>query len=127
MTGMNPLHEQPEMFRDALALTRQRTGFVERLIEKDYFCTALLEYLASASKELVFKGGTCLAKVHAGFYRLSEDLDFVIPMAADPGTILKAELQLDEVLVTVARTEPAVADPNAALPEPPLVDSVEVP
>jgi hypothetical protein len=29
---------------------------------------------------LVFKGGTCLAKVHAGFYRLSEDLDFAIPM-----------------------------------------------
>jgi predicted nucleotidyltransferase component of viral defense system len=79
---MNPLHEQPEMFRDALALTRQRTGFAERLIEKDYFCTALLEYLATASDELVFKGGTCLAKVHADFYRLSEDLDFVIPVAA---------------------------------------------
>ena len=28
----------------------------------------------------MFKGGTCLAKVHAGFYRLSEDLDFMIPM-----------------------------------------------
>ena len=28
----------------------------------------------------VFKGGTCLARVHAGFYRLSEDLDFVIPV-----------------------------------------------
>ena len=76
---MITLHEQPEMFRDALALTRQRTGFAERLIEKDYFCTLLLEYLAPCP-ELVFKGGTCLAKVHANFYRLSEDLDFVIPM-----------------------------------------------
>lgn len=71
------------MFRDALALTRERTGFAERLIEKDYFCTALLDYLATASHELVFKGGTCLAKVHADFYRLSEDLDFVIPMPTD--------------------------------------------
>lgn len=71
------------MFRDALALTREQTGFAERLIEKDYFCTVLLEYLAAASSELVFKGGTCLAKVHASFYRLSEDLDFVIPMPAD--------------------------------------------
>jgi len=31
----------------------------------------------------VFKGGTCLAKVYAGFYRLSEDLDFTIPMPVD--------------------------------------------
>jgi len=53
------------------------------LIEKDYFCTALLEYLAATANKLVFKGGTCLAKVHANFYRLSEDLDFVIPMPTD--------------------------------------------
>lgn len=80
---MNSLFENPGMFRAALSLTRQRYGFPERLIEKDYFCTALLQYLAPASKELVFKGGTCLAKVHASFYRLSEDLDFVIPMPTD--------------------------------------------
>ena len=34
-------------------------------------------------KILVFKGGTCLAKIYADFYRLSEDLDFVIPMPTD--------------------------------------------
>ena len=80
---MNWLHKDAEIFRDALVLTRERTGFAERLIEKDYFCTALLEYLAAAVNKLVFKGGTCLAKVHANFYRLSEDLDFVIPMPTD--------------------------------------------
>jgi predicted nucleotidyltransferase component of viral defense system len=61
---MNWLHKETEIFRDALALTRERTGFAERLIEKDYFCTALLEYLAATANKLVFKGGTCLAKVH---------------------------------------------------------------
>ena len=80
---MKMLHQETEMFRDALALTQERTGFAERLIEKDYYCTVLLDYLAPASRELVFKGGTCLAKVHADFYRLSEDLDYVIPMPAD--------------------------------------------
>jgi predicted nucleotidyltransferase component of viral defense system len=80
---MNWFHKEAEIFRDALALTRERTGFAERLIEKDYFCTALLEYLAATANKLVFKGGTCLAKVHANFYRLSEDLDFVIPMPTD--------------------------------------------
>lgn len=33
--------------------------------------------------ELVFKGGTCLAKVHVGFYRMSEDLDFAISTPVD--------------------------------------------
>lgn len=77
-------HEDPELFREAVNLTAAETAFAVRLIEKDYFCTVLLEHLASVTGgQLVFKGGTCLAKVHAGFYRLSEDLDFVIPMAVD--------------------------------------------
>jgi predicted nucleotidyltransferase component of viral defense system len=57
--------------------------FAPLLVEKDYSCTVLLEYLSEASDGLVFKGGTCLAKVHADFYRLSEDLDFVVPMPVD--------------------------------------------
>jgi predicted nucleotidyltransferase component of viral defense system len=75
-------HEDRELFRTALSFTATRTGFAERLIEKDYFCTVVLDYLAGV-EGLVFKGGTCLAKVHAAFYRLSEDLDFVIPMQTE--------------------------------------------
>ena len=73
----------PDFFRAAVNFTAQRTGLAARLIEKDYFCSVLLGYLASASMDLVFKGGTCLAKVYAGFYRLSEDLDFVISMSTN--------------------------------------------
>jgi hypothetical protein len=73
------LLEDPDFFRAAVNFTAKRTAFPARLIEKDYFCTVLLEFLASMSEALVFKGGTCLAKVYAEFYRLSEDLDFVIP------------------------------------------------
>jgi len=80
---MNTLHQDAGMFREALALTREQTGFAERLIEKDYFCTLLLGHVAGKATGLVFKGGTCLAKIHANFYRLSEDMDFVIPMPAD--------------------------------------------
>jgi len=39
----------------------------------------LLCYLTEGQPRLVFKGDTCLAKVHFDFLRLSEDLDFVIP------------------------------------------------
>ncbi|MDI6809504.1 MAG: nucleotidyl transferase AbiEii/AbiGii toxin family protein [Candidatus Eisenbacteria bacterium] len=74
------LREDPDYFRSAVRFTSRVTTFAPRLVEKDYSCTVLLEYLSEASDGLVFKGGTCLAKVHADFYRLSEDLDFVIPV-----------------------------------------------
>ena len=74
------IHEDIALFREALSFTAAQVGFAAGLIEKDYFCSVLLSHLPAASEELVFQGGTCLAKVHAGFYRLSEDLDFVIPM-----------------------------------------------
>lgn len=78
------LHEDIALFREAVNFTASRTGFSSRLIEKDYFCTVLLAYLSDhGGDQLVFKGGTCLAKVYAGLYRLSEDLDFVISIAVD--------------------------------------------
>lgn len=76
-------HEDPIYFREAVDFTSAVTGFPSRLIEKDYFCTVLLQYLSAMDAELVFKGGTCLAKVYADFYRLSEDLDFAIPTPVD--------------------------------------------
>jgi predicted nucleotidyltransferase component of viral defense system len=76
-------------FKEALAYTESRTGFSSILIEKDYYCSLLLRYLYHAqtdeSQELVFKGGTCLSKVYVDFYRLSEDLDFVIPVEPSAG------------------------------------------
>jgi predicted nucleotidyltransferase component of viral defense system len=74
------LHEDSALFREALTFTAAETGFAPRLIEKDYFCTLALRHLAANAPDLVFKGDTCLAKVHSGFYRLSEDLDYLIPM-----------------------------------------------
>lgn len=74
-------HEDSELFRESVRFTAAETAFAARLIEKDYFCTVLLAYLAvAAGDDLVFKGGTCLTKVHAEMYRLSEDLDFTIPI-----------------------------------------------
>lgn len=72
-------HEQTESFREAISFTEANTGFGARLIEKDYYCSLVLWSLTEAFHHgLIFKGGTCLSKVHADFYRLSEDLDFVI-------------------------------------------------
>src|SRR6266849_4946927 len=74
-------HENTEPFREAINFTESNTGFSARLIEKDYYCSLALRGLAEAFQQgLIFKGGTCLSKVHSDFYRLSEDLDFVISM-----------------------------------------------
>jgi predicted nucleotidyltransferase component of viral defense system len=77
------LHEDAELFREAVSFTAAQTGFGPRLVEKDYFCSVVIAWLAQADAGIAFKGGTCLAKVHSDFYRLSEDLDWAIPTPVD--------------------------------------------
>lgn len=72
------LHEDTAFFREAVRFTAAQTRFAPRLIEKDYFCSVVLQHLARVASGLIFRGGTSLAKVHVGFYRLSEDLDFLV-------------------------------------------------
>ena len=70
----------PGLFREALAYTEAKTGFSAAMIEKDYYCSLVLMNLFRGETPLVFKGGTCLSKLYTGFFRLSEDLDFMIPV-----------------------------------------------
>ena len=74
---------QPELFREALGYTEASTGFQASMIEKDYYCSLILDRLFDADTDLVFKGGTCLSKVYTDFYRMSEDLDFVLPVPVE--------------------------------------------
>lgn len=72
-------HHDAALFRDALRFTSAATHFSERLVEKDYHCSLILVDLGALGRSMpVFKGGTCLSKVHADYSRLSEDLDFGI-------------------------------------------------
>ena len=87
------LHKDYAGFRDAIRDTAVSTGFQPDLIEKDYYCSLILNYLFQNDEtNLVFKGGTCLSKVYANFYRMSEDLDFVIPV--DPNVSRKYRKKL---------------------------------
>ena len=78
-----PHDTDPDVFREALSYSGGVSGFTASLIEKDYYCSLILHHVFNRETQLVFKGGTCLSKVFADFYRLSEDLDLVIPVAAD--------------------------------------------
>lgn len=74
-------HKDQVYFREAIILMAQQSGFLPNLIEKDYYCSLILNYLfRDDDTNFVFKGGTCLSKVYTNFYRMSEDLDFVIPV-----------------------------------------------
>jgi predicted nucleotidyltransferase component of viral defense system len=96
--------ESPEDLQAAIRFTAETTGFVPRLIEKDYFCSVILEALAAAATPLIFKGGTCLAKVHSGFFRLSEDLDFTLP--TEPDTTRGERRRSAEAIKTLVATLP---------------------
>ena len=78
-----PHDTDPDIFREALSYSEALTGFTASLIEKDYYCSLILQHFFAGVTPLVFKGGTCLSKVYTDFYRLSEDLDLVIPVAVD--------------------------------------------
>ncbi|MFQ5720013.1 MAG: nucleotidyl transferase AbiEii/AbiGii toxin family protein [Acidobacteriota bacterium] len=59
------------------------------VVEKDYVLGWLLQEIGrhpEISEDWVFKGGTCLKKIHVETYRFSEDLDFTLldPTHLDP-------------------------------------------
>ena len=117
MTGHSfmPLHwhEDPALFSEAINFTASQTGFAARLIEKDYFCSLILALLAAADPNpLVFKGGTCLSKVYAGFYRLSEDLDFAVPLETDSsrGERRRLGVLLKETVATILERTPSFSE-----------------
>src|SRR3990167_6792632 len=72
------------------------TKFPQDLLEKDYHLTRILHKISEKRiKDLVFKGGTCLNKCYLGFYRLSEDLDFVYNQDVKGKTKLQIKKILD--------------------------------
>jgi predicted nucleotidyltransferase component of viral defense system len=72
------LHDDKQNFLNILETTSAQTGFPLLLLEKDYYLTLALSGMNGLSDNLVFKGGTCLNKIYYSYYRLSEDLDFIM-------------------------------------------------
>lgn len=66
--------------------------FILPKLEKDFLLTLILIKFWRKYPELIFKGGTCLNKIYFPYFRLSEDLDFVInhtKWASARGTLLR--------------------------------------
>jgi len=66
-----------ERLRQIIPVLAKNHNFREEIVEKDYYLTLILNNIDSyLSKDIVFKGGTLLNKIHLNYHRLSEDLDF---------------------------------------------------
>ncbi|MCK5157049.1 MAG: nucleotidyl transferase AbiEii/AbiGii toxin family protein [Spirochaetales bacterium] len=74
------LHENKELFEEAILAASQLLNIPEIYIEKDYWVTLVLYEIfhSSMSSESVFKGGTALSKCHKLIERFSEDIDIVV-------------------------------------------------
>ena len=74
------LHENIELFKQAIRFTAQQKGILDIYIEKDYWVTLALFtiFKNDIGKETIFKGGTALSKCNHLIERFSEDIDLVV-------------------------------------------------
>jgi predicted nucleotidyltransferase component of viral defense system len=74
------LHEDKDVFSDAIAATAQYKKLRQIYIEKDYWVTVALHsiFTNEIGRQAVFKGGTALSKCFQIIERFSEDIDIVV-------------------------------------------------
>ena len=74
-----PIYQNRELqnFLRLLHISNTREFDIFKL-EKDFLLTLILIKFGEKYPDLVFKGGTCLNKIYFPYFRLSEDLDFVL-------------------------------------------------
>jgi predicted nucleotidyltransferase component of viral defense system len=104
------LHQNRQLFQDAVVAAAQYFNIPEIYIEKDYWITvALYEIFHNAiGKEVIFKGGTALSKAHKLVERFSEDVDLVIlRKVGESNNQLKNKLKA--ISTIVGRVMPEIA------------------
>ncbi|MDJ1470354.1 nucleotidyl transferase AbiEii/AbiGii toxin family protein [Xanthocytophaga flava] len=88
------LHENNELFENAIVYTAQQKKLSELYIEKDYWVTLALYTLFTSEigNQIVFKGGTALSKCFQLIERFSEDIDLsVLRQEGESDNQLKAK------------------------------------
>ena len=74
------LHENPDLFTDAISITAEYLSLPEIYVEKDYWVTFTLQriFTSPLADFTIFKGGTALSKCFSFISRFSEDIDLVL-------------------------------------------------
>lgn len=78
------MHNDKELFEQAVLHTSQALGVEPSIVEKDYFVTLFLKEISKESLRIIFKGGTSLSKCHKLIKRFSEDIDLNIECETKP-------------------------------------------
>jgi predicted nucleotidyltransferase component of viral defense system len=103
------LHENIELYNDAIVATAQMKGLPETYVEKDYWVTVALHTIFTSEVGLyaIFKGGTALSKCFSVIDRFSEDIDIVLlKEGIESGNLLKTRLK--KISETVAAILPEI-------------------
>lgn len=103
------LHENKELFQDAVTATAEQKRIPEIYIEKDYWVTLALHAIFNneIGKETVFKGGTALSKCNQLIDRFSEDIDLVV-LRKDGETNNQLKTKIKKISKCVANVIPEI-------------------
>ncbi len=107
------LHENRELYNDAIVATAQMTGLPEIYVEKDYWVTVALHaiFASECGDYAIFKGGTALSKCFNVIERFSEDIDIVLLKdGTESGNQLKNKLK--RISDKVANIFPEIETPG---------------
>lgn len=91
------LHNDREIFSQAINLVTNKNGIRPEIVEKDYYVTMILRLLSERLPFIVFKGGTSLSKCHKAIKRFSEDIDITIDTTISQGQKKKVKEAIEEV------------------------------
>ena len=91
------LHEDRKKFQQAVSLTSFRSDRMGKIIEKDYYVTMILRFLADEMPFVVFKGGTSLSKCHQAILRFSEDIDIAVDHDLSQGKKKKLKYEIADI------------------------------
>jgi hypothetical protein len=116
-TGISmTLHENENLFRQAVQFTAQQQGIPEIFVEKDYWVTFALHTLfkSEIGSETVFKGGTSLLKCFNIIKRFSEDIDLVV-IRRENESNNKLAWKIRSISEIVSKALPEVALPEVTV------------
>ena len=103
------LHEDQDIFIDAIQKTREESGIEPAIIEKDYYVSMMLRLLAASNIGFVFKGGTSLSKAYKVIERFSEDIDLTVTTKPTQGQRIK---MVDTVLECAKQLRLRIVNPD---------------
>ena len=105
------LHNNRELFEQAVLKTAEYLKIDAGIVEKDYYVTLILKEISLAVPDLVFKGGTSLSKCHKVINRFSEDIDLTVEYETKPSEGKRRSLKKN-IVDTIEKSGLVLANPD---------------